>query len=115
MYKTKAYSAASATSPLASTSIARRDPTAHDVQIEILFYGHQRLEQTEHPGLNLWQNGPRGGVSILDERLHQALRTRPSFPPPNLCLCRFCPGLFPLDRGDPAAFDGERQLAVLQR
>ncbi len=39
MYKTKAYSAAGATSPLASTSIPRRDPTEHDVQIEILFCG----------------------------------------------------------------------------
>ena len=39
MYKTKAYSAASATSPLASTTIPRRDPTEHDVQIEILFCG----------------------------------------------------------------------------
>ncbi len=39
MYNTKAYSAASATSPLASTTIARRDPTEHDVQIEILFCG----------------------------------------------------------------------------
>jgi len=39
MYKTKAYSAASATSPLASAQIPRRDPTANDVQIEILFCG----------------------------------------------------------------------------
>jgi uncharacterized zinc-type alcohol dehydrogenase-like protein len=39
MYKTKAYSAASATSPLAHTTIPRRDPTEHDVQIEILFCG----------------------------------------------------------------------------
>jgi uncharacterized zinc-type alcohol dehydrogenase-like protein len=39
MYNTKAYSAASATSPLASTTIARRDPTEHDVRIEILFCG----------------------------------------------------------------------------
>src|ERR1035441_6329188 len=39
MYNTKAYSAASATSPLASTTISRRDPTDHDVQIEILFCG----------------------------------------------------------------------------
>ena len=39
MYKTKAYSAASATSPFASTTIARREPTEHDVQIEILFCG----------------------------------------------------------------------------
>jgi uncharacterized zinc-type alcohol dehydrogenase-like protein len=39
MYDTKAYSAASATSPLAGTRIARRDATEHDVQIEILFCG----------------------------------------------------------------------------
>jgi uncharacterized zinc-type alcohol dehydrogenase-like protein len=35
----KAYAAASATSPLASTTIVRRDPTPHDVQIEILYCG----------------------------------------------------------------------------
>jgi len=39
MYKAKAYSAASATSPLAHTTIPRRDPTENDVQIEILFCG----------------------------------------------------------------------------
>jgi alcohol dehydrogenase (NADP+) len=39
MYNTKAYSAASAASPLASATIARRDPAEHDVQIEILFCG----------------------------------------------------------------------------
>jgi uncharacterized zinc-type alcohol dehydrogenase-like protein len=39
MYRTKAYSAASATSPLDSTTIPRRDPTERDVQIEILFCG----------------------------------------------------------------------------
>ncbi|MBD1852463.1 NAD(P)-dependent alcohol dehydrogenase [Leptolyngbya sp. ST-U4] len=39
MYNTKAYSAASAASPLASDTIARRDPTEQDVQIEILFCG----------------------------------------------------------------------------
>jgi len=39
MYTTKAYSAASATSPLASAAIPRRDPDGHDVQIEILFCG----------------------------------------------------------------------------
>jgi uncharacterized zinc-type alcohol dehydrogenase-like protein len=39
MYKAKAYSAASATSRLASTTIARRDSTENDVQIEILFCG----------------------------------------------------------------------------
>src|SRR5713226_8729169 len=35
----KAYSAGSATSPLASTKIIRRDPSDRDVQIEILFCG----------------------------------------------------------------------------
>ena len=39
MYKTKAYSATSATSPLTSTTIPRRDPTEHNVQIDILFCG----------------------------------------------------------------------------
>jgi uncharacterized zinc-type alcohol dehydrogenase-like protein len=39
MYKAKAYSARSATSPLASDTIPRRDPTERDVQIEILFCG----------------------------------------------------------------------------
>lgn len=39
MYKAKAYSAASATSPLASDTIQRRETTEHDVQIEILFCG----------------------------------------------------------------------------
>lgn len=39
MFHAKAYSAASATSPLASTKIPRREPTDRDVQIEILFCG----------------------------------------------------------------------------
>ncbi len=39
MHRAKAYSAASATSALASTTIPRRDATATDVQIEILFCG----------------------------------------------------------------------------
>ncbi len=39
MYKAKAYSAANATSPLASNTIPRREPTEQDVQIEILFCG----------------------------------------------------------------------------
>src|SRR5213079_2641154 len=38
-YNAKAYSAASATSGLASTKIKRRDPTDRDVQIDILFCG----------------------------------------------------------------------------
>jgi uncharacterized zinc-type alcohol dehydrogenase-like protein len=50
MYNAKAYSAASATSPLASTTIARRDPTEQDVQIEILFCGicHSDLHQVRN-------------------------------------------------------------------
>ena len=50
MYKAKAYSAASATSPLASTAIPRRDPTEHDVQIEILYCGicHSDLHQVRN-------------------------------------------------------------------
>lgn len=39
MYKAKAYSAAGANSPLALDTIPRRDATASDVQIEILFCG----------------------------------------------------------------------------
>lgn len=50
MYKTKAYAAASATAPLASTQIPRREPTARDVQIEILFCGicHSDLHQVRN-------------------------------------------------------------------
>jgi uncharacterized zinc-type alcohol dehydrogenase-like protein len=50
MSKSRAYSAASATSPLASTTITRRDPTQHDVQIEILFCGicHSDLHQVRN-------------------------------------------------------------------
>jgi len=50
MYKAKAYSAASATSRLASDSIPRREPTEHDVQIEILFCGicHSDLHQVRN-------------------------------------------------------------------
>jgi uncharacterized zinc-type alcohol dehydrogenase-like protein len=50
MFNAKAYSASSATSPLAPTVIARRDPTEHDVQIEILFCGicHSDLHQARN-------------------------------------------------------------------
>ena len=49
-YNAKAYSAAGATSPLASTKIPRRDPTDRDVQIEILFCGicHSDLHQVRN-------------------------------------------------------------------
>jgi alcohol dehydrogenase (NADP+) len=50
MYKAKAYAAASATSPVASATITRRDPTENDVQIEILFCGicHSDLHQVRN-------------------------------------------------------------------
>src|SRR5271167_4985376 len=50
MYKAKAYAAGSATSALASTTVTRRDPTEHDVQIEILFCGicHSDLHQVRN-------------------------------------------------------------------
>jgi alcohol dehydrogenase (NADP+) len=49
-YKSKAYSAASATSKLAPTIISRREPGSHDVQIEILFCGicHSDLHQVRN-------------------------------------------------------------------
>lgn len=54
MYNAKAYSAAGATSSLTSSTVARRDPTEHDVQIEILFCGicHSDLHQVR----NEWKN-----------------------------------------------------------
>jgi uncharacterized zinc-type alcohol dehydrogenase-like protein len=57
MYKSKAYSAASATSRLAHTSIPRRDPTEHDVQIEILFCGvcHSDLHYVRNEWSSLMQ------------------------------------------------------------
>src|ERR1700741_2178670 len=50
MYKAKAYSVSSATSPFTSTTIARREPAEHDVQIEILFCGicHSDLHQVRN-------------------------------------------------------------------
>jgi uncharacterized zinc-type alcohol dehydrogenase-like protein len=50
MYNSKAYAAASASSALASTTITRRDPTDHDVQIDILFCGicHSDLHQVRN-------------------------------------------------------------------
>ena len=54
MNNVKAYSATSPTSPLSPTSIARREPTEHDVQIEILFCGvcHSDL----HSVRNEWKD-----------------------------------------------------------
>ena len=50
MYKAKAYSVTSATSPFSPTTIGRREPTEHDVQIEILFCGicHSDLHQARN-------------------------------------------------------------------
>ncbi len=55
MLNAKAYSAAGERSPLAPTTIARRDPTKHDVQIEILFCGicHSDLHQVRNEWANL--------------------------------------------------------------
>jgi len=49
-YKAKAYAAANAKSPLAPTTIQRRDPGEYDVQIEILFCGicHSDLHQVRN-------------------------------------------------------------------
>ena len=49
-FKAKAYSASSATSPLAADTIPRRNPTERDVQIEILFCGvcHSDLHQVRN-------------------------------------------------------------------
>ena len=54
MFKAKAYSASSATSPLALDSIQRREPIESDVQIEILFCGicHSDL----HTARNEWSS-----------------------------------------------------------
>jgi alcohol dehydrogenase (NADP+) len=50
MYNAKAYSAKSETSPLALTTIPRREPTESDVQLEILFCGvcHSDLHQVRN-------------------------------------------------------------------
>ena len=50
MYQAKAYSARSAESRLAASTVARRDPNEHDVQIEILFCGvcHSDLHQVRN-------------------------------------------------------------------
>ncbi|MBE7540770.1 MAG: NAD(P)-dependent alcohol dehydrogenase [Bryobacteraceae bacterium] len=54
MTTAKAYAAAGATTPLAGTTIPRRDPTDHDVQIEILYCGicHSDL----HTAKNEWSS-----------------------------------------------------------
>jgi uncharacterized zinc-type alcohol dehydrogenase-like protein len=55
MYNVKAYSASSATSGLALTTIPRRDPGERDVKIEILFCGicHSDLHHVRDEFKNL--------------------------------------------------------------
>jgi uncharacterized zinc-type alcohol dehydrogenase-like protein len=50
MYKAKAYSVTNAASPFASATVERREPTEHDIQIEILFCGicHSDLHQARN-------------------------------------------------------------------
>src|ERR1700721_752991 len=52
MQNAKAYSAASAASPLAVTTIPRREPTERDIQIEILYCGicHSDLHSVRNEG-----------------------------------------------------------------
>ena len=56
MYNARAYSVASATSRFTRTTIPRRDPTPHDVQLEILYCGicHSDLHQAR----NEWSGMP---------------------------------------------------------
>jgi uncharacterized zinc-type alcohol dehydrogenase-like protein len=56
MFNTKAYAAASATSAFAATTIPRRDPTPHDVQIEILYCGicHSDLHTVRDEWHSVW-------------------------------------------------------------
>ena len=79
-FSAKAYSAASETSPLASTTIPRRDPTERDVQIEILFCGicHSDLHQVR----NEWSDScPRSTHAFLATRSSAASpRSAPRLP-----------------------------------
>jgi len=56
MYDAKAYSVASPTSPFAPTRIPRREPTPHDVQLEILFCGI--CHSDVHQARNEWSGMP---------------------------------------------------------
>ncbi|SRR6266545_3421535 len=50
MYNAKAYSAPGATSPLASTTVTRREPTDHDVQIALAWLLAQKPWIVPIPG-----------------------------------------------------------------
>ena len=68
-YSAKAYSAASATSLLASSTIRRRQPTEHDVQIEILFCGicHSITTSTGLSRTNPWIR-PKSAASTCSSK-----------------------------------------------
>jgi uncharacterized zinc-type alcohol dehydrogenase-like protein len=76
-YKAKAYSAASETSLLASTTILRRNPTGRHVQIEILFCGicHSDL----HSVRNEWSEfmGTYGTHPVIAVMLSESKHLRP--------------------------------------
>ena len=114
MYKTKAYSAASATSRLASTSIPRRDPTERDVQIEILFCGvcHSDLHQVRNewsgvmptvypcvPGHEIVGRVAKFGAAVTKYKLGDLVAVGCMVASDGVCpACRdgveqFCPGL----------------------
>ena len=54
MYNTRAFAAASPTTPLAAATIPRRDPTPRDVQIDILFCGV--CHSDVHTARNEWKS-----------------------------------------------------------
>ena len=66
MYNAKAYSAGSATGPLAPITVQRRDPAGHDVEIEILFCGicHSDLHQVRNEWKEMTSFGPSFGTEF---------------------------------------------------
>ncbi len=82
MYNAKAYSASSETSPLSSTTIARRDPTPNDIQIEVLFCGRHQLARhyLNNPLLELNETAYLLGYEDLNS-FERAFRTWEGVPP----------------------------------
>jgi uncharacterized zinc-type alcohol dehydrogenase-like protein len=111
MYKTKAYSAASATSPLAPTSIPRRDPTDRDVQIDLHYArdewhdvmpavypcvpGHEIVGRVTKVGsaVSKFTPGDAVGVGCMVDSDHSCPNCRAG-------LEQFCPGMV-LTYGSP--------------
>ncbi|MBP7146429.1 MAG: NAD(P)-dependent alcohol dehydrogenase [Acidobacteria bacterium] len=111
MFKARAYAAASANSQLAATTIDRRDPTARDVQIQILYCGicHSDL----HTARNEWR-----GTTYPCIPGHEIVGrvTRVGF-----AVTRFKPGdlagvgcLVDSDRTCPECLDGHEQYCPNQ-